>query len=123
MKKYNLFLDDVRSPYSVFFKTLIPLYEHNSDWIIVKDYSAFVSHIEKHGIPTVLSLDHDLSQNHYLPHNQEDIDYSSMDIPSGWHCLKWLIEHCKNNNSTLPQIFFHTQNKQGEQNMRALMLE
>jgi hypothetical protein len=119
-----LFLDDRRLPSDVWRARIEPIFQHDSDWIIVRSYEEFVSYIKEHGIASisVISFDHDLVQDHYR--EEETIDYSAsaMEVPSGWHCLKWLIEHCETKKVGLPQILFHTQNKQGERNMRALLI-
>ena len=67
----KIFLDDVRNPYCVFKLTVNPLYENNEDWIIVRDYYQFISAINKFGLPTHISFDHDLSYDAYLPENQK----------------------------------------------------
>lgn len=57
--KYNLFLDDFRSLNDAF--AYLPLPEYLKDeWIIVRNYDDFVYTVEKHGIPKMVSFDHDL---------------------------------------------------------------
>jgi hypothetical protein len=59
-----LYLDDLRTP-----KT-----EH--DWVVVRDYDAFVAQVEARGFPGHVSFDHDLGE----------------DTPSGMECARWLVE-------------------------------
>ena len=119
----KLFLDDNRAPYDVFKKTINPLYEENKSWQVVRDYYQFINFIQRYGIPSVVSFDHDLSQEHYLNENQRDIDYESMKIPTGYHAAKWLIEYCKENNKKLPEIKVHSENLEGKMNIERLFLE
>jgi hypothetical protein len=117
----NLFLDDIRNPYDVFLNTIDPPYMEDSNWHIVRDYDRFILFIESNEMPDLISFDHDLDQSHYLPKNQKNIDYNSMKIKCGFHCLDWLILHCKSNKLPLPQINIHSQNLEGKKNMETLI--
>jgi hypothetical protein len=44
---YKLFLDDVRIPYDVFRSTILPIYEHDSDWVIVRSFEDFVETLKE----------------------------------------------------------------------------
>ena len=46
-KDLLLFLDDVRTPYCVFKSKLLPIYENNENWVIVRDYFQFIEFIKK----------------------------------------------------------------------------
>ena len=59
----KLFLDDVRGP-------------PDSDWVVVRSFVEFVDHIERHGVPEMMSFDHDLGDG----------------VPTGMDCAKWLVE-------------------------------
>jgi hypothetical protein len=117
----KLFLDDNRQPYDVFLKTIDPDYENNQEWTIVSNFYEFVNFIVKFGLPNLISFDHDLSQEHYLNKNQENIDYSSFEIPTGYHAAKWLLDYCRKNNKKLPKIKVHSQNEEGKQNIINLL--
>ena len=54
LKKYILFLDDIR--------TIDMVYDHDPGFIIVRSYDAFVQHIEKNGCPEFISFDNDLGE-------------------------------------------------------------
>ena len=84
----NLFLDDIRTPYDVFINTIDPIYMEDSNWHIVQDYDQFLNFIKHNQLPELISFDHDLDQAHYLPENQTAIDYGSMEIKCGIHCLE-----------------------------------
>ena len=117
----KLFLDDNRKPYDVFRTTINPIYESN-DWSIVKSYGEFINHIEKNGLPEIISFDHDLSFDHYYEKNQKgNLDYNNFTEKTGYHCGEWLIEYCKNNNLTLPKWFVHSANPVGSENIKKLL--
>lgn len=119
MKK--LFLDDTRKPYDVFKTTINPIYETN-DWIVVKSYDEFIEHIEKNGLPELISFDHDLSFDHYYEKNQKgDLEYDSFEEKTGYHCGQWLIEYCTKNNFNLPKYFVHSANPVGSDNIKKLL--
>jgi hypothetical protein len=121
MKKlFKLLLDDIRSnPYEDIFKITIDRdYEHNETWDIVKTYDEFVDIIEERGLPDLLSLDHDLSQDHYRPVNQEaDIEYFKFSEKTGYHAAEWLINYCIDNELKFPKYKVHSQNPQGKKNI------
>lgn len=56
---YNLFLDDFRRPEDAFNYMGLPIY-NLEDWVVVKNYYAFISVIQGKGVPEVISFDHDL---------------------------------------------------------------
>ena len=72
----KLFLDDVRVPYDVFRMNINPLYENDSDWVIVRSYYEFVNYIEKFGLPMYISFDHDLSYDAY------PVSYTHLTLPT-----------------------------------------
>ena len=68
----------------------------------------------------MISFDHDLGKKHYLNQGRE-IFYEDFDEPTGWHCARWLIEHCLDNNVNLPeQIYIHSMNIVGATNIKSL---
>lgn len=113
----KLFLDDNRQPYDVFLNTIDPDYESNDSWSIVRSYDEFVSHINEFGLPKLISFDHDLDMDHYLPENQSDIDYSSLKSLTGYDCAIWLVEYCDENGFVIPNFKVHSQNPVGKDNI------
>jgi len=71
---YKLFLDDLRTVDMVYSP------DREDDFIIVRSYDAFVSHIQLNGLPAFISFDNDLGEDH----NQEL-------LPDGYACTKWLV--------------------------------
>lgn len=115
---YKLFLDDVRSPKSVICYMGHPIFEE-PDWIIVRNYYAFISIIEKKGMPDVIAFDHDLADIHYKVQdfNYDDENYEK----TGYHCAKWLIDYCMDNNLDIPNvIIIHSMNPYGCKNIKSL---
>ena len=120
MKK--LFLDDLRLPYDVFRDTIDPNYKENNTWSIVRTYDEFVKTIDSNGIPEFVSFDHDLSQEHYLPQNQDgDIRYFKLANKTGYHAAQWLINFCKENGLKFPEYKVHSQNPKGKENIIKLI--
>ena len=101
----KLFLDDIRNPYDVF-------------KVIVRDYHQFIDAINKFGLPTHISFDHDLSYDAYLSENQEgDIDYENLEEKTGYDACKWLCEYCLENNLSIPEYYVHSANPVGKKNI------
>lgn len=122
MKEYKIFLDDVRQPYDVFRTTILPIYENDSSWVIVRSYEDFVEVLEKNGVPDVVSFDHDLSFDHYLEENQKgDIDYSIMKEMTGYDAAKYLVEICIGKGVKLPMYYIHSANPVGSENIKSYL--
>jgi hypothetical protein len=77
----KLYLDDIRKP-------------PDDTWIVVRNFNDFCKHIETHGLPDVVSFDHDLGHGQaytkprgkriWIPKNQ------FTEIPNGYECAKWM---------------------------------
>ena len=112
---YNLFLDDIRHPYD------ITLYKQNKmDWVIVSSYEEFVDHIDKNGLPKFVSLDHDLTMEHYLNGVSEK---SKFKTKTGYNALIWLCKYIEKNKLKIPEIKFHTANYIGMKMMDKYLYE
>ena len=117
----KIFLDDTRKPYDVFRNTIDPIYENDNEWTIVKNYEEFVDAILESGLPEIISFDHDLSQNHYLPENQTNIDYKTIKDRTGYDAALWLVGYCRMNNLELPMIKVHSANSEGKKNIERVL--
>lgn len=112
---YWLYLDDIRNP-------------KIGDWIVVRSYDEFISHIEKHGMPELISLDHDLGEEHTKfffdmggfasPPNPQEQDFMEK---TGFDCAKWLVNYCMDNNCKLPFVTVHSANPVGSDNIVSLI--
>jgi hypothetical protein len=126
---YRLFLDDIRQPYEVGnyinpveLRKQYRVYE----WVIVRNYPAFVKYITDNGIPNVISFDHDLADGHYHSNMQNGVlnykgDSFEVDMnKTGYHCAQWLIDYVIEHNKTLPEYFVHSMNPVGKENIISL---
>lgn len=118
MKK--VFLDDYRKPSDVFYLSVDFNYQEDNGWLIIKSYDEFITCIINNDLPELISFDHDLSHDHYLPEHQTNINYSEIQ-KTGYHALKWLIDYCKENKLSLPICKVHSQNIIGKKNMLELI--
>jgi len=115
--KYNVYLDDVRTPFG-------------DAWLIPRNYDEFVKLIKEIGIKNIdnISLDHDLADEHYRPSMyNSDGHYSNYYLDgtfkekTGYECAKFLIDHCLDEKLKLPQIYVHSMNPIGTKNIIALV--
>ena len=118
MSYYYLFLDDARKRSDVTWVNL-PFVS----WEIVRNYSQFVTTIEKFGIPKFVTFDHDLAEAHY---NQMMYDvnpekynklYSTFKEKTGFDCSKWLVKYCSVHNLPFPDYTVHSMNPIGKMNI------
>jgi hypothetical protein len=129
VKYYNLFLDDERDPKDVLVYRPEPIYGQ-VEWIIVRNYEQFVNKVAMQYaagfLISIVSLDHDVSREHYIQGVKSGFtkfDETAVTIPTGWHCLKWLLKFYEMNDLALPKIMFHSKNTGGVENMAALLDE
>ena len=124
MEKY-LLLDDIRDCQMTFNITKNSIYLLN-DWDIVRNYDEFINYILKNGLPSMISFDHDLADEHYVPSeywdnydlSKEFQESQSYREKTGNDCAKWLLEYCYENNLKLPQCMVHSANPVGADNIR-----
>jgi len=116
---YNLLLDDdpYRTPQNIYNYTNCEVYLKYK-WDVVRNYDEFVAYVIKHGVPLRCSYDHDLNLSDY----GAKIDYERPE-KTGFHCAKWLIDYCLDNNVDLPEeIYIHTMNIVGAMNIKSLFM-
>jgi len=99
MKPYCLFLDDCREVKDI---DWIDLPSH-INWVVVRNFEQFETYIKLHGVPTTISLDHDLNSTEL----------------NGMDCVKWLVEFCFEHNHKFPEYYLHTLNDAGKKNMKS----
>jgi hypothetical protein len=110
-KRLRLYLDDIRTPV-------------DEDWIVVRDYDEFVSQIKLHGLGNfeVISLDHDLGEGAMVEYytnvkNNNILDYNNIEERTGMDCCRYLVAESMNIKIPLPQIYVHSANPIGSDNM------
>ena len=121
---YNLFLDDIWVPEDVFNYTGNPIFLKEK-WLIVRSYDEFVKTITELGIPDLVTFDHDLADIHYDVQEHVDEDYydlcAAQNEKTGYHCAKWLINHCMDNELKLQKkVLIHSMNGVGAKNIESL---
>ena len=122
---YHLFLDDDRQPKDVKWLDLPPY-----SWVVVKSYAEFVKTIMEKGIPTTVSFDHDLADEHYAEysaaHDQNSesfgtIRYELLHEKTGMDCARWLAHLCVERKVPVPPYYIHTLNPIGRQNIFSIL--
>lgn len=88
MATMKIFLDDLRNP-------------PDHSWAVVRSYEQFVDWIERHGVPEVISFDHDLGDG----------------VPTGMDCAKWLVA----TERPIKNFLVHSANPPGAANIRSLL--
>lgn len=135
-----LFLDDMRHNTTDVYNYRNPdvtfsysLYNIPDKWDYVKNYDEFVEYFKTNKMPQIVSFDHDLHPEHYLPreywecfeksyHTQVE-NYKTYKEKTGLDCLQYLLDYCDETNQKYPKIIFHTQNPVGEFFMKKLLME
>lgn len=122
MKKYKLFLDDVRKPSQVYSYIRDSIYNENG-WVVVKNYNEFVNAIQKNGLPYFVSFDHDLASEHYSPSMVSTEAYNRLyggfEEKTGLHCARFLMEYCRENGLQFPNYKVHSMNPAGKYNIES----
>lgn len=110
MKKYRVYLDDVRTPIE-------------EDWIVVRDYQEFIYKVQDIGLDKieVISLDHDLGESAMKEwktnvYENYTLNYSNISEKTGMDCVKWLVEQW-NQGKPVVEVVVHSANAIGSGNM------
>lgn len=101
---YFLFLDDQRNPEEVLWIKL-----PKADWIIVRNYLQFVSHVQRFGIPIYVAFDNDLGFEDYVDPEMVEPDMLHTER-NGFDCAKWLVNYCMEKNIKFPEYAVHSMN-------------
>lgn len=130
MKKYKIFLDDIRELKDAWAYTgFTPFLKEK--WIIVRNYNEFISLIEskykENYFPEFIAFDHDLADEHYAPEEYWGDKYKewsktkNFQEKTGLDCAKWLIDFCMDNKIKLPEYIVHSMNPVGKKNIESLL--
>lgn len=128
--KNLLWLDDIRNPFlNEEGKVPNNIHDWNINWVL--NYEQFVKWIEFYGLPDAISFDHDLGDEHYTPEffwNDYELSKQYQEWKSktykektGMDCAKWLVDYCIDNHKNLPEIFIHSANPVGADNIKGLL--
>lgn len=99
----------------------------NVEWVL--NYDQFIQWIEKNGLPEIISFDHDLADEHYVPphlwhdyqKSKEYQDNQNYKEKTGLDCAKWLINYCINKDLSLPTYTIHSANPVGANNIQGIL--
>jgi hypothetical protein len=124
-----LWLDDLRNPF-LNEENKLPKEKGVIHWVL--NYYEFTAWINKHGLPDIISFDHDLAEEHYTPeYFWDDYDASkkfqdwkskSYKQPTGEGCADFLIDYCIVRKLYLPKFYVHSANPVGADKIRSLLL-
>jgi hypothetical protein len=110
MKYWTLFLDDIRFPEDVKF-----FYGPYENLRICRSMDDAVWAVKQYGLPTFISFDHDLADEHYGKDTGEK---------TGYTFAKWFCDYIMYNDLQLPVGFgyhVHSMNPVGAENIRRYM--
>ena len=93
----KLYLDDERTP-------------KGEGFIIVRDFTMFVTHIALSGMPDYISFDHDIAS-----YDEDGNELTGMDA------AKFVVNWCINNNIKCPDFNVHSANPVGADNINSLL--
>lgn len=124
--KYNIYLDDVRTP-------------KDKNWVVVRNYDEFVNRVTEIGLNNIdtISLDHDLgdtAMNEYFNNVSPNytLNYENIKEKTGLDCAKWLVNYFYDTNPewiemnrivkradkiSFPQVYTHSANPIGSANI------
>lgn len=127
-ENYNLYLDDLRFPNESFRYTNNSIYLTHP-WKIVRNYDEFVKIITTKGLPSIISFDHDLADEHYAPEiywnkYQEWEEKSNFKEKTGYECANWFVTYCLDNNvkyDDFPLFYSHSMNPTGREKIISLL--
>lgn len=114
-EKYNIYLDDIRTP--------IQGSDGIPKWTVVRSYDEFVEKINEIGLENIelISLDHDLDRTamiewHHNVINNYTINYDNIKEKTGFDCAKWLVEEWKKGKPVV-EVVTHSANAIGSANI------
>lgn len=116
MKKYKIYLDDVRTPINT-------STHETAEWTVVRNYDEFVTKITEIGLENIdlISLDHDLGDTAMMEWHTNvarnfTLNYENIIEKTGMDCTKWLVEQWMNG-AHVCRVMVHSANAIGAANM------
>lgn len=122
-----LFLDDWRVPIdcaNYMWQRKVDCTIYHKEWIIVRSYGQFVNWIKNNGLPSLMSLDHDLCDVFELKEELPVEEWFDLDMNleyNGVDCVKFIISYCKEHNLDMPTAIVHSVNPDGREEMELLL--
>jgi hypothetical protein len=118
---YKLFLDDIRNVTDVTWGNFQEIFGLPDNVVTVRNYEQFVAAITNAGLPTVVSFDHDLAEEHYRDAIMLFDKADSYKEKTGYDCAKFLFEYCLAHRLSLPKCNIHSMNPVGAQRIYDLL--
>lgn len=103
-----VWIDDIRDPKEPTWQNWIKKNFGTNDFDItwIKSYKEFVDFVDKNGLPSNISLDHDLG-------DVEDPDNEK----TGYDCAKYIVDYCMDNDRDIPNYRIQSDNGPGRENI------
>lgn len=112
----TLYIDDIRTPTET-----LP---NAHPWVVVRNYDGFVDYINTHGIPDVISFDHDLADEHMADYYAQMLkqgyqlpEYTAYKEKTGLDCARYLIRHSEQTGQPIKTCVVHSHNPVGAENI------
>lgn len=103
-----VWIDDIRDPQEPTWQNWIKKNFGTNDFDItwIKSYKEFVDFVDKNGLPSNVSLDHDLGDVED-PNNEK----------TGYDCAKYIVDYCMDNDRDIPNYRIQSDNGPGRENI------
>lgn len=103
-----VWIDDIRDPYEPIWQNWIKknFGTNNFDITWIKSYKEFVKFVDKNGLPSNVSFDHDLGDIED-PNNEK----------TGYDCAKYIVDYCMDNDRDIPNYRIQSDNGPGRENI------
>ena len=103
-----VWIDDIRDPQESTWQNWIKKNFGTNDFDItwIKSYKEFVDFVDKNGLPSNVSLDHDLGDVED-PNNEK----------TGYDCAKYIVDYCMDNDRDIPNYRIQSDNGPGRENI------
>lgn len=103
-----VWIDDIRDPQEPTWQNWIKKNFGTNDFDItwIKSYKKFVDFVDKNGLPSNISLDHDLGDVED-PNNEK----------TGYDCAKYIVDYCMDNDRDIPNYRIQSDNGPGRENI------
>jgi hypothetical protein len=125
----RLFLDDWRIPRdcaAYMWQRKADCREYHEGWEIARSFGQFAKCIDSMGVPDLVSLDYDLADVEELKASLDIEEWFSLDLNrayNGADCLSYLIDRCRKDGKPLPEIYIHSANPDGCEEMKKMISE
>ena len=103
-----VWIDDIRDPQESTWQNWIKKNFGTNDFDItwIKSYKEFVDFVDKNGLPSNVSFDHDLGDVED-PNNEK----------TGYDCAKYIVDYCMDNDRDIPNYRIQSDNGPGRENI------